>query len=251
MEIRLDNKAMLITGASTGFGRATAVMAAESGAFVGVNYCHSEDEAKKTLSQVEGAGGKGALLKADVRDRRQVDRMFDEFAEASGGRLDILVNNAGSLVGRTTIEEIDDELWDEVIRLNTTSTVYCTRRAIPMLRANGGGVIVNMSSVAAKIGGAGGAAHYAAAKGAINSLTVGLAKELAPDNIRVVGLMPGVVPTLFHEKFTSPEKMEELREKIPLKHFGKPEQIAAAIVFLSSEYADFITGAFLNISGGW
>lgn len=251
MEIRLDGKSMLITGASTGFGRATAIMAAESGAFVGINYCHSEGDAKETLEKVQAAGGKGVLLKADVRKQADVDRMFEEFLAASDGRLDILVNNAGALVGRTTIEDLEDDLWNEVVALNLTGLVYCTRRAIPILKKNDSGVIINMSSIAAKIGGAGGAAHYAAAKGAVNSLSIGLAKELAPDNIRVVGLMPGVIPTRFHERFTSPEQMERLREMIPLKRFGKPEQVAAAVVFLASEYADFITGSFLNISGGW
>lgn len=252
MEIRLDGKTMLITGASTGFGRATAIEAAASGvSLVGINYCHSEDEARETLAAVEAKGGKGVLLKADVRNVDDVDRMFGEFLAASDGRLDILVNNAGGLVGRTTIEDLTDEVWDEVIALNVTGLVNCSRRAIPVLKKGGGGVIVNMSSIAAKIGGAGGAAHYAAAKGAVNSLSIGLAKELAPFNIRVVGLMPGVIPTRFHEKFTTPERMKELREMIPLKRYGTPEQIAAAVIFLASESADFITGTFLNISGGW
>jgi len=251
MEIRLDGKAILVTGASTGLGRATAVMAAESGAFVGVNYCHSEGAARQTYEKIVSSGGRACLIRADVTCREDVERMFDEFLAASGAKLDILVNNAGSLVRRSTIEELDDKTWEEVIAVNLTSTVYCSRRAIPVMKKQKSGVIVNISSIAAAMGGAGGAAHYAAAKGAVNSLTVGMAKELAPFNIRVVALMPGVIPTPFHEKFTTSERMEELREMIPLRRYGKPEQVAAAVIFLASEYADFITGTFLNISGGW
>jgi len=251
MEIRLDGKAMLITGASTGLGRATAVMAGESGAFVGINYCHSEGEAQTTLGLVEAAGGRGVLLGADVTRRTDVEAMFDAFLGAAGGRLDILVNNAGGLVKRSAAEEVSDEVWREVIELNLTSTFLCTRRAIPILKAQGSGVIVNISSIAAATGGAGGATHYAAAKGAVSTYTMGLAKELAPHNIRVVGLMPGVIPTLFHEKCTPPEVMERFRQAIPLHRFGKPEHVAAAVVFLASDHADFITNTSLNISGGW
>ena len=252
MEIRLDNKAILVTGASTGFGREVAIEAAASGAsIVGINYCHSENEAKQTLAAVEAKGGRGVLLRADVRKRDEVDRMFDTFLKASGDRLDVLVNNAGALVKRSTIEDLDDETWDEVIALNLSSVVYCSRRAIPILKAQGGGVIVHVSSIAAAMGGAGGAAHYAAAKGGVNALTLGMAKELAPFNIRVVAVMPGVIPTRFHEKFTGPERMKQLREMIPLKRLGRAEDVAAAVIFLASDRADFITGTFLNISGGW
>jgi 3-oxoacyl-[acyl-carrier protein] reductase len=251
MEIRLDGKAMLITGASTGLGRATAVMAAESGAFVGIDYCHSEEEARHTLELVKTAGGKGVLIQADVTKRPDVDRMIEEFLGAADGRLDILVNNAGGMVKRGNIDEIDDAVWDEVFALNATSTFLCSRAAVPIMKRQGSGVIINISSIAAATGGAGGATHYAAAKGAVNTLTVGLAKELASHNIRVVGIMPGVIPTLFHEKYTPPDVMERLHKSIPLRRFGKPEQVAAAVVFLASDYADFITNTFLNISGGW
>jgi 3-oxoacyl-[acyl-carrier protein] reductase len=165
--------------------------------------------------------------------------------------VDVLVNNAGSLVRRAAIEECDDKTWDEILAVNVTSVLYCSRRAIPVMKAQGHGVIINISSIAAATGGAGGAAHYAAAKGAVNTLTLGMGKELAPYNIRVVAIMPGVIPTAFHEKFTPPETMEKFHKAIPLRRFGKPEDIAAAVVYLASDRADFITNTFLNISGGW
>jgi 3-oxoacyl-[acyl-carrier protein] reductase len=251
MEIRLDGKAMLITGAGTGLGRAEAIEAAASGAFVGVHYCHSKKEAHATFEAITKTGGRGCLIQGDVTRRADVERIFDEFLRASNGRLDVLVNNAGSLVRRSTIEELDDETWDEVVALNVTSVVYCCRRAIPVMKQQGHGVIINISSIAAATGGAGGATHYAAAKGAVNTLTMGLAKELAPLNIRVVAIMPGVIPTRFHERFTPPEQMEKFQKSIPLRRFGRPEDIAAAVVYLASDRADFITNTFLNISGGW
>jgi 3-oxoacyl-[acyl-carrier protein] reductase len=251
MEIRLDGKAMLITGAGTGLGRASAIEAATSGAFVGVHYCHSEKGARETLETIAAAGGRGCLIQGDVTRSADVNRIFDEFLAASNGRLDVLVNNAGSLVRRATIEECDDQTWNELVAINITSVIYCSRRTIPIMKKQGHGVIINISSIAAATGGAGGAAHYAAVKGAVNTLTLGMGKELASSNIRVVAIMPGVIPTAFHEKFTPPEQMEKFQRAIPLRRFGRPEDIAAAVVYLASDRADFITNTFLNISGGW
>jgi len=251
MDIRLDGKSMLITGAGTGLGRASALEAGAGGAFVGVHYHSSERGARETLDAILKAGGRGCLVRGDVTRRADVERLFDEFLAASKGRLDVLVNNAGALVKRASIEELDDQTWNDVIAVNVTSTVYCCRRAIPVMKAQGRGVIINISSIAAATGGAGGATHYAAAKGAVNTLTMGLARELAPLNIRVVAIMPGVIPTAFHEKYTPPEQMEKFQRAIPLRRFGKPEDVAAAVVYLASDRAEFITNTFLNISGGW
>jgi len=251
MEIRLDGKAMLITGAGTGLGRATAIEAATSGAFVGVHYCHSEQGARMTLNSITETGGRACLLQGDATKEADVDRIFDEFLAATKGRLDVLVNNAGALVRRSSIEELDLETWNEVVAVNMTSAFLCTRRAIPIMKSQGYGVIINISSIAAATGGAAGATHYAAAKGAINTFTMGLAKELAPLNIRVVAIMPGVIPTAFHEKYTPAEQMEKFQRAIPLRRFGHPEDIAAAVVYLASDRAEFITNTFLNVSGGW
>jgi len=251
MNIRLDGKAMLITGAGTGLGRAAAIEAGASGAFVGVHFHSSQQGARETLDAILKSGGRGCLLRGDATRRAEVERIFDEFLAASKGRLDVLVNNAGALVRRSSIEELDDETWNQVLAVNVTSTMLCCRRAIPLMKAQGKGVIINISSIAAATGGAAGATHYAAAKGAVNTLTMGLARELAPLNIRVVAIMPGVIPTAFHEKYTPPEQMEKFLRGIPLRRFGKPEDIAAAVVYLASDRADFITNTFLNISGGW
>jgi len=242
---------MLITGAGTGLGRATALEAASSGAFVGVHYCHSEQGARETLDAITRAGGRGCLLQGDVTQSADVERLFNQFLAASNGRLDVLVNNAGSMVQRSAIEDLDVELWNEVVAVNTTSVFLCSRQAIPIMKSQGHGVIINISSIAAATGGASGATHYAAAKGAVNTFTMGLAKELAPFNIRVVAIMPGVIPTRFHEKFTPPEQMEKFHRAIPLRRFGRPDDIAAAVVYLASDRAEFITNTFLNISGGW
>lgn len=251
MEIRLDGKAMLITGASTGLGRAAAIEAATSGAFVGVHYRQSEEAARQTVDAITAAGGQACLVQGDVTCRADVDGVFDEFLGASNGRLDVLVNNAGALVRRTSIAELDDESWNEVIAVNMTSTFLCSQRAIPIMKSQGGGAIINISSIAAMIGGAGGSVHYAAAKGGVNALTIGLAKELAPFNIRVTAIMPGVIPTPFHDKFSSPELLEKWRKAIPLRRLGRPEDIAAAVVYLASDRAQFITNSTLKISGGW
>jgi len=251
MEIRLDGKAMLITGAGTGLGRATAIEAGTSGAFAGVHYCRSEEGARATLDAITAGGGRGCLLQGDATQPADVERIFDEFLAATDGRLDVLVNNAGALVRRSSIEELDVETWDEVVAVNVTSVFLCCRRAIPIMKSQGSGVIINISSIAAATGGAGGATHYAAAKGAVNTFTMGLARELAPLNIRVVAIMPGVIPTAFHEKYTPPDQMQRFQKAIPLRRFGRPEDIAAAVVYLASDRAQFITNTFLNISGGW
>lgn len=168
--------------------------------------------------------------------------------KALGAPVDILVNNAGSLVGRSAVEEMDAELWQEVIALNLSSVFFATKAALPHLSQ--GARIVNVSSVAARHGGGPGAFAYAAAKGGVMTLTRGLAKELASRNIRVNAIAPGVIETPFHDKFSTPELLETFRKGIPLGRLGTSEECAGAVLYLVSPLASYVTGQSIDINGG-
>jgi 3-oxoacyl-[acyl-carrier protein] reductase len=165
------------------------------------------------------------------------------------GRLDVLVNNAGDPLRRSSIADCPTELWLEAFAVNVHSAFYVTRRAIPHLLASGRGAIVNNLSLSIQTGGAGGAGAYAAAKGALQVMTRTLARELAP-RVRVNGVMPGVVETRHHERFSTPERMEEYRKQTPLGRNGKAEEVAQAVLFLASDAASFLTGALVDVNGG-
>jgi 3-oxoacyl-[acyl-carrier protein] reductase len=221
---------------------------ARAGAFVGVHFNRSQEEAEDTLAGIRAAGGKGTLLQADLADPVQCARLVDEMAQAAG-RLDILVNNAGSPVRRARIEECPLDLWQQVLAVNLSSVFLVTQRAIPHLRKTGNGAIVNNLSLAIQTGGANGAGPYAAAKGGVQVLTRTLARELAPD-IRVNAIMPGVIETRHHEEFSTPERMAQYRKETPLGRNGQPDEVANVILFLVSHAARFLTGALVDINGG-
>ncbi len=244
----LTGRAAFVTGASSDIGRAAAVALARAGAVVGIHYHASEDEAQATLQAVQAAGGTGVLLRADLRDPAQAELAVDRFVERAG-RLDIVFNNAGSPVRRARIEDCSPELWREVFAVNVDSAFYVSRRAIPALRAGGHGSIINNLTLSVQTGGANGAGPYAAAKGALQVLTRTLARELAP-SVRVNAIMPGVIETRHHEQFSTPERMQQYRQETPLGRNGSPEEVAAAVVFLASDAASFVTGALLDINGG-
>jgi 3-oxoacyl-[acyl-carrier protein] reductase len=244
----LDGRAALVTGGGVGIGQAAAIALGEAGAFVGIHYHTSAAGARDTLAAIESAGGRGVLLPGDLTVEAEVSAVVAGVI-AAAGRLDILFNNAGSPVRMAAIADCSLELWRQVLDVNLTSAFLVTRGAIPHLRRSGRGSIINNLSLSVQTGGSGGGGVYAAAKGGLHVLTRTLAKELAPA-VRVNAVMPGVIATRHHETFSTPAKMEEYRKQTPLDRNGTADEVAAAVVFLASDEASFMTGAILDINGG-
>jgi 3-oxoacyl-[acyl-carrier protein] reductase len=248
VEINLSGQRAIVTGASTGIGRATAIALAEAGADVAVHYGTSRKEAEETARAIESHRRRAVIVQGDFRDPDATRISVEAAVIELGAPIDILVNNAGSMVKRTPIEEMDADLWHEVIALNLSSVFFATKAALPHLGP--GARIVNVSSIAARHGGGPGAHAYAAAKGGVMTLTRAWAKELAPRNIRVNAIAPGVIDTPFHDRFTTPEQLETFRKSIPLGRLGTPEECAGAILYLVSPLASFVTGESIDINGG-
>jgi 3-oxoacyl-[acyl-carrier protein] reductase len=247
----LKDKVVLITGSSTGIGAAAAVTFGKLGARVAVHYNSSQGPAEEVLGRVKATGAQAILLKGDVLESAQCQRLVDETVKAFG-RIDILINNAGALVQRVPIEEITDELFDNVVYLNVRSAMMCTAAAVKAMRQQGqGGVVINVTSVAARHGGGAGASLYAGSKGFVSTMTRGLAKELVKDNIRVNAVAPGVITTPFHERFSTPQMLEGFRATIPMNRLGTAEECAGAFVYLASEQmSGYVTGQIIEVNGG-
>jgi len=246
----LAGKVVLITGASSGIGAAAAVRFGACGARVAVHYHQRQAEANAVLARVRAAGGDGEVFQADVRNTAQLDRLVRE-VQQQFGRIDVLVNNAGSFVKRTPLQTASDELIDQVFHLNARSMIALCRSVIPLMRASGGGSIINLSSQAARTGGSLGAGLYAASKGYITTLTRALAKELVGDNIRVNAVAPGVIRTAIHDGHTDPQLLEQLRAGIPMARLGTADECSGAILFLASgEFSAYVTGQVIEVNGG-
>jgi len=244
----LPGRKALVTGAGRGIGRAISLALAGAGAEVCVHFNTSRDKAEATVSEILDSGGKAFSFQADLTIPAQVNKMTDQIQERWGA-LDILVNNSGDLVQRSPVANLTDELIDRVLKLNLGSMVYCIRACIPLLRTGIHPCIVNLGSVAAHHGGGNGATLYAATKGAIHTLTRGLAKELAP-GIRVNGIAPGVILTDFHRRHSTNELLQNFAASTPLKRLGSSEEVAGAVVFLCASAASYITGEVIEINGG-
>ncbi|SFA48711.1 SDR family oxidoreductase [Metapseudomonas otitidis] len=245
-------KVMLVTGASRGIGAATARLATQRGYAVGINYRERREEAEALVNAICAAGGEALAIQADVGVEEQVEQMFQRLDEAFG-RLDVLVNNAGMLERQMRLEDMDAARFERVLRANVIGSFLCAKQAIRRLstRHGGtGGAIVNLSSVAARIGAPDEYIDYAAAKGAIDSMTLGMAKELAGEGIRVNAVRPGVIHTDIHASGGEPDRIERVRHNVPMKRGGEAEEIAAAILWLASDEASYTTGAILDVSGG-
>lgn len=249
MNIDLSGLKALVTGGSTGIGRAAAIALAKAGAEVALTYRSREDEAVSAVAEIESAGGQARAFGADLANAHEAKNLVEHVTSEFGG-LDILVNNAGSLVQRAAIEEIDHELWHRIMGVNLHSAFYCTQTALPYLKKSNNGRIINLGSIAGHTGGGGGSVPYATSKGAIHTFTRGLARELAPTGITVNAISPGVIDTPFHEQFTPPERYQELAREVPLGRAGTPEETAVAIVFLVSPQARYITGEIIEVNGG-
>ncbi len=243
----LQNKKVLVTGSSSGIGAATAKMFAGQGCFVGVHYFRTKDGGEKTLSEVKKLFD-GCLLCADMREKDQVCKLIENFTAQAGG-MDVLINNAGTLIERQTIESATDSFFDDVFATNTKSVFLASQAALSHLKKSKGN-IVNIGSVAGHIGGGRGSGLYAAAKAAVATMTLAMAKEFAPFGIRVNSVLPGLIETRFHEQFSTPERKQAVAEQTPLARNGTAEDVAKAIIFLASDGAEFITGEYIAVNGG-
>lgn len=246
------SRVMLITGASRGIGAATARLAAHRGYALCLNYHQRADAANAVLEQARGLGVTAIAVQADVADETQVLHMF-EAIDREFGRLDVLVNNAGMLEQQMRLEQMDAARWTRVLGANVIGSFLCAREAIKRMstRHGGrGGAIVNLSSVAARLGAPGEYIDYAAAKGAIDSMTLGLAKEVASEGIRVNAVRPGVIHTDIHAAGGEPDRVERVKASVPMGRGGQAEEIAEAILWLASEQASYTSGALLDVAGG-
>ena len=246
--ISLTGKTALVTGASSGIGAATALALGKAGAYVIVHYNTQESEAKEILKQLRTAGGDGEIVQADLSTRSGTDSLC---AFARPRTIDILVNNAGSLVQRTRVLDFTHELWEKVMMLNLTSAFFLSQAVVGGMASRKNGVIVNMSSVAARFGGGLGATAYSAAKAAVSTMTKGLTKEFAPQGVRVNCVSPGTIDTGYHRTFSTTEGLDGVRAATPIGRLGTPEEIADLVVFLSSDRSTFIHGQVIEINGGF
>lgn len=247
----LTNKVALVTGARRGMGRAHALALASQGAKVAVTDI-SKNECEAVVKEIEAAGGDARAWKLDVTDRKEIDAVFGEVA-AHFGRLDILINNAGIFEPKMALEMNEDD-WEKTIRVNLRGEFFCAQRAAKEMAKNKRGRIVNIASIASGGVGMGIAwgAHYTASKGGIIGMTETLALELAEHGITVNAIAPGAIDTpMLGDAGTESEEMQNWIKRIPLHRIGKPEEVAAAAVFLASEEASYVTGATLYVDGGW
>jgi NAD(P)-dependent dehydrogenase (short-subunit alcohol dehydrogenase family) len=254
----LENRVAIVTGGANGMGRAICQLFAKEGAKVTIADIDMVG-AGETLREIEADGGQGLVVRCDVTSSEQVKAMVDATVQAFG-KLDILVNNAGAILGAhgksTALMDLSEEAWDKVIDLNLKSLFLCSREAVPHMRANGYGKIVNFSSLGA-VSPPSPHPHYHAAKGGVISLTYDMAAELGPDNIYVNAIMPGPIRTPFFDTIVESKTPEEakaffkwLGDQAPLGRMGEPEDVAKATLFMASDLSSYVTGTVLPVSGG-
>jgi 3-oxoacyl-[acyl-carrier protein] reductase len=247
-----SGKTILITGAASGIGRATALIFAREGANV-VCADVNEQGAKETAAAVNGKGSQALALKVDVTKRGEVNEMVAR-AIAAFGSVQFLFNSAGAAIRRAKFLEIDDGLMDKTFALNVNGTFYGMQAVLPHMIANKSGVIVNMASMAHRRGGPGSSIHYAAAKGAVVSMTLGVAREFATQGIRALSISPGPIKTPFQDAAqSSPELIKRFLDDVPMQRFGEPEEIGELVLFLCSDACGFMTAdtVYVNGGGGW
>jgi 3-oxoacyl-[acyl-carrier protein] reductase len=245
-------KTIIITGAASGIGKATALIFARERANV-VCADVNDDGARQTAEQITGQGGKALALRIDVTSRKQVDDMVRQ-SIATFGSVQFQFNSAGAALRRSKFLDIDDALFDKTISLNVKGTLYCMQAILPHMQSNRHGVIVNMASMAHRRGGPGSSVHYAAAKGAVVSLTLGVAREFAHVGIRCLSISPGPIRTPFQAAAqTSPELLQRFLDDVPMKRFGEPEEIGELVLFMCSDACAFMTAdtVYVNGGGGW
>lgn len=246
------NKVLLVTGGSRGIGAATALLAAQNGWSVAVNYTANSLAADEVVRQIRASGGQAMAVQADVADEAQVLRMF-EHIDAKLGRLHGLVNNAGVVDVAARVDQMSVARWKRMFDINVIGSLICAREAVRRMstkHGGEGGAIVNISSGAARIGSPGQYVDYAASKAAIDTFTIGLAKEVADEGIRVNAVRPGVIDTDIHASGGQPGRAAEMGPGVPMKRSGTAEEIAGAVLWLLSPEASYTTMALLDVTGG-
>jgi NAD(P)-dependent dehydrogenase (short-subunit alcohol dehydrogenase family) len=246
------NKVLLVTGGGRGIGAATALLAAQQGWSVAVNYTANSLAADEVVRQIRAAGRQAISVKADVADEDQVLRMF-EHIDAKLGRVSGLVNNAGVVDVAARVDEMSVARWKRMFDVNVIGSLICAREAVRRMstRHGGeGGSIVNLSSAAARLGSPGQYVDYAAAKGAIDAFTIGLAKEVAGEGIRVNAVRPGLIDTDIHASGGLPNRVKELQHLVPMQRGGSAQEVAQSIVWLLSDAASYTTMSLIDVSGG-
>jgi len=242
---------MLVTGGGRGIGAATARLAGARGYAVCVNYLRDEESARNVVGEVQAAGGRARAVRADVSKEAQVLELFEAASEL--GALTALVNNAGILERQGRLDEMEAARFERVFATNVIGAMLCAREAVRRMSTRHGGKgggIVNVSSMASRLGSPGEYVDYAASKGAIDTLTIGLAREVADEGIRVNAVRPGVIYTDIHASGGEPGRVDRVRSMLPMKRGGQPEEVANAILWLLSEESSYSTGTFIDVSGG-
>lgn len=243
----LSGKVAIVTGGGRDIGRACALQLAEHGAQVAINYHSSSDGAVSAVEHIQQAGGDAFALQGDMTKRDDVFNLIDLTLERFGDKIDILVHVTGGLVARKKLNEMDEAHWNTVMDINVTSLFHVVSMALPHMAK--GGSIIPFASQAGRDGGGPGAIAYAASKGAVMTMTRGMAKELGPD-IRVNALCPGMIDTDFHNIFTKDEVRKKVANATPLKREGSSEDVANLVAYLASDQAAFVTGTCIDINGG-
>lgn len=246
------NRVIVITGGSRGIGAATARLAAARGYAVGVNYLKNQVAADAVVRDIRASGGRAIAVAADVASEMDVTRLFAT-VDAQLGTVTALVNNAGILETQRRVEELDAARLTRIFATNITGYFLCAREAVRRMstrHGGSGGAIVNVSSAASRLGSAGEYVDYAASKGAVDTLTIGLAREVAAEGIRVNAVRPAWIYTDIHASGGEPGRVERLKGAIPMQRGGRPEEVAQAILWLLSDEASYTTGTFLDLAGG-
>lgn len=248
----MDSKILIVTGGSRGIGAATARLAAARGYAVCISYLNNQPAADEAVASIEQAGGRALAVQADVAQEADVLRLF-EAVDRQFGRVTALVNNAGILERQMRLEQMDAARWNRVFAANVIGSFLCAREAVRRMstrQGGAGGAIVNLSSIAAKLGAPEEYVDYAASKGAIDSMTIGLAKEVAAEGIRVNGVRPGVIHTDIHASGGEPGRVERVKNAVPMKRGGQAEEVAQAILWLLSDESSYTTGTLVDVAGG-
>lgn len=245
-------KVLLVTGGSRGIGAAICRLGSKAGYRVAVNYAANKDAADALVAEIQAAGGDALAVKGDVGVEADIVAMFGAVDRAYG-RLDAFVNNAGIVDAKARVDEMDFSRLERMMRINVVGSFLCAREAVKRMstRHGGkGGAIVNISSAAAVLGAADNYVDYAASKGAIDTFTIGLAREVALEGIRVNAVRPGIIDTDIHASGGQPDRVALIQDTLPMKRAGTADEVAGAVLYLLSDAASYTTGAILNVSGG-